>query len=739
MAAAAARASIEVRRVAPAVLGAIDELDAVAILAVDVALCRSSPFGSFGRERPVLIAVGPGAERVEAVDDVIVGEAEAEIRLRTALRLFEARAAAAAARDRDDRVALALGPFRFGTWTLDLSSGRLVVDDALAAVFAIDAPSCTELSAIQALVHPEDRPVLDRAFAEALGGGGLFDVEHRVLTPDGVERWVQCRATVDHDERDAPVRVRGTVLDVTARKVAELSLRRAYEEVRASDERFRIVARATSDLVWDWDLETDVVTWSENLTALFGWTPKGQRTPLSWWEQIIHPEDRARVTEGIRAALASGSDHWADEYRFARADGLFATVFDRGVVIRSEPGRGGTGKPLRMIGAIMDITERRELQARLVLADRLASVGTLAAGVAHEINNPLAYVLANIGNARTLLAATPAKIGTALEALAQAADGADRVRRIVSDLKTFARAPDEIREPIDLRNVARSAIALVSNEIRHRARLVRELGEAPMVLGNAGRLAQVVVNLLVNAAQAIPEGAADRHEVRIRTATDDLGRAMLEVVDDGHGIAKEIVPRIFDPFFTTKAHGEGTGLGLTICHGIVTGLGGSIDVVTTQGEGTRFRVILPAAPAEALVTRREIASSPAEAGVRGRMRRILIVDDEPMIGKAVQLMLADAHDVVAMVSARDALIAVENGEDFDAILCDLMMPEMTGMELHAELARSAPALARRMVFLTGGAFTQRARAFLESTANPRLEKPFDPAELRAAIDAALAR
>jgi len=391
-----------------------------------------------------------------------------------------------------------------------------------------------------------------------------------------------------------------------------------------------------------------------------------------------------------------------------------------------------------MIGAIMDITERRELQARLLLADRMASVGTLAAGVAHEINNPLSYVIANIDIASQELRkrATP-QLMRALDVLGEAKDGAERVRRIVGDLKTFSRADDAIRERVDLRDVVESSINLAMNEIRHRARLVRELGEVPRVDANAGRLGQVVVNLLVNAAQAIPEGDASKNEIRVRTRTDGSGRAVLEIEDTGPGMPPDIRARIFDPFYTTKPVGEGTGLGLTICHGIVAALGGAIEVESDVGSGSLFRVVLPPARESDRVLRAPVPSVPV--ATEPRRGRVLVVDDEPMIGRAVQLMLEDVHDVVPLVSARDALEHIARGEEYDAVVCDLMMPEMTGMDLYTELSRGWPEVARRVVFLTGGAFTPRARKFLESVPNGRLEKPFEGPALMEAIAIAMRR
>ncbi len=270
------------------------------------------------------------------------------------------------------------------------------------------------------------------------------------------------------------------------------------------------------------------------------------------------------------------------------------------------------------------------------------------------------------------------------------------------------------------------------NEIRHRARLIKEYGAVPPVEANEARLGQVFLNLLVNAAQALPEGKADRSEIRIRTRLDGA-QVIIEVSDTGAGIPPEIIGRIFDAFFTTKAVGAGTGLGLAISQRIVTDMGGKLTVESKVGYGTTFRVALPVALP---VARREARIlTPAGADIQGAIRRgrILIVDDEALVVSVVQRVLANEHDVVTAIVAREALAMCAAGEKFDLILCDLMMPEMTGMELYRELMVVAPDQANKMIFLTGGAFTASARAFLTEPPKEYIEKPFDAANLRAFV------
>lgn len=407
------------------------------------------------------------------------------------------------------------------------------------------------------------------------------------------------------------------------------------------------------------------------------------------------------------------------------------------VVLRAKAVRDGAGALRFVLGVFEDLTERKRIEAQLLLADRMVSVGTLAAGIAHEVNNPLSFVLSNLDFALRELGAAQGADPEVLRALDDAKAGGVRVRAIVRDLKSFSRGDDETRAPLDLRSVLLSAVGLASNEIRHRAQVSVDPGDVPPVLGSERRLAQVLLNLLINAAQAIPEGNAEANRIRAATGTTPDGRAFVEISDTGCGIPPELRSRIFDPFFTTKPVGEGTGLGLSICHAIVTQHGGEISVEDAPGGGSIFRVLLPpAAPAaEPAGDPRSAAETPARAA--GRRGRILVVDDEAPIGRAIQRVLSPHHDVTARTSARESLDELLSGRTYDVVLCDLMMPDMTGMELHAILAEAGSPIANRMVFLTGGAFTPAAREFLERVPNARMDKPFDPAALREAVALAM--
>jgi signal transduction histidine kinase len=369
--------------------------------------------------------------------------------------------------------------------------------------------------------------------------------------------------------------------------------------------------------------------------------------------------------------------------------------------------------------------ERARLEWRLKVADRMVSVGTMAAGVAHEVNNPLTYVLGNLDWALAKLGPLP-DLDEVRSVLEQSLEGALRVQTIVAALRTFSRVDDGPAVPVDLHKTIAAALTMASSELRHRARVEQDVPRGLVVLGSEAKLGQVFLNLVVNAAQAIEPGNPEQNLVRIRA--EQVGdRVQVSVTDTGCGIPAEHVARIFDPFFTTKPVGAGTGLGLSICHAIVTELGGRIELESTVGRGTTFRVWLEGG--DPRISSR-MSSAPPEPSFRGR---VLVVDDERLVAQSLALILGDEHDVEICTSADEALARVLAGERFDALICDLMMPQMTGIELYYELEVNAPELAEHMLFATGGAFTAAAQSFVEKMHGRVVPKPFRSDQLRKSV------
>lgn len=461
--------------------------------------------------------------------------------------------------------------------------------------------------------------------------------------------------------------------------------------------------------------------------AMFGYEPGALvGMPLG---ALIRDEDRAR-----HDALMERYFEAPAKRQMARGQPLLARrrggeLFPVEVALNELPWPGGRA----FAAAIRDISDRvkaqedqRRSRDRLLMTDRMASIGMLAAGVAHEINNPLAAVAGNLEFLEGALDSSESEVQAALR---DARQGVEHVRAITLDLKVFSREARHGPDVAEAARVVESSLRMARNEIQHRARVSCAFEPAPPVALDESRLGQVVLNLVVNAAQAIPEGDVARNEIRVavRPAADD--RVLIEVRDTGVGMAPEIVEQIFTPFFTTKSAGSGTGIGLSIAQRIVTESGGSITVESEPGRGAIFRVLLPAARSTS-----GASSAPTAAAPVAHRGRVLVIDDEAPVAAMIRRLLRADHDVTTSSSAREALARIEAGERYDVVLCDLMMPQMTGMEFHAKLLEVAPEVAARVVFLTGGAFTSKARAFLDAVTNERIEKPFDRAHLRAVVN-----
>ncbi|HEX7476663.1 MAG TPA: PAS domain S-box protein [Polyangiales bacterium] len=573
-------------------------------------------------------------------------------------------------------------------------------------------------------VHPDDRQSSVATWQRLRVGQPVVDSAHRCRCKDGNYRLLESQSV--------PLVERG-VFYAVVRDITEASATTAA--LRELTEGLATTLASIGDGVIATDLTGAIIRMNPAAEQLTGWAfadAKGRPLPevlsitnQDTGAQVDNPIDRV-LSEGVTVALARRTV-------LRRPDGTDLPIADSCAPIKS-----GNGEVHGAVLVFRDLTAQRSAEStqakylkHLVFTDRMASVGTLAAGVAHEINNPLTYMSANldmaIAEVHGLAGAAPsARLKDLEEMLIEARRGVSRVTKIVRGLKTFSRVGEERKGVVDIVAVLELSISMAFNEIQHRGRLVRDYGAIPLVEADEARLGQVFINLLVNAAQALQESRMAANEIRVATSTDAAGRAVVEVCDTGPGIPAALLARIFDPFFTTKPVGVGTGLGLGICHTIVTDLGGEISVRSDMGRGTVFRVALPAAPTGASLT--PAPATEAETMTRAAAR-VLIVDDDPAVGRALGRIL-QGHNVTVVASAQAALSLLAAGQDFDVILSDLMMPGMSGMELYEELARRHPELAARVVFLTGGAFTPAANSFLDRVGNARMEKPFDPVEMR---------
>jgi PAS domain S-box-containing protein len=517
--------------------------------------------------------------------------------------------------------------------------------------------------------------------------------------------------------------------------------RRTEEALRQSETSLRSVLHATPDGII---VHSDGRYLFVNPAAVaqLGLAPGTDIVGKEIYEQV-KVDELSAVRDRIDEMIQTGQPAPVRDIHFRRADGEFFIG-----EVASIPARFD-GRPA-IISIIRDVGEQRRIQSQLFLADRLATVGTLAVGVAHEINNPLSWVMGNLG----LLAdefdnqvrmreqpghdpvAVAASRTRVRELLGRAQEGTERVRRIVQDLGRFARPDDDERQAVDIHALLDSTIEIADVQIRHRARLTRDYRAAGFVRGSEARLGQVFLNLLVNAGQAIEPGAPRQNHVRVETRNLDDGRIEIAVSDTGCGMTEAVRQRMFEPFYTTKPAGEGTGIGLAISHNIVTALGGEILVESEVGQGTRFRVLLhrteddaPSRPGRAVREDSEPhrLASPAA--------RVLVIDDERLIREMVSDVLAN-HQVTAAASGREALERIIH-EEWDLILCDMVLPEISGLDIYRELERVRPDALAKLVFMTGGDFAGKSPRLPGGGRVRRLEKPFSIKSLRALAAAAV--
>lgn len=487
----------------------------------------------------------------------------------------------------------------------------------------------------------------------------------------------------------------------------------AQQKLKESQERLALALEGSGDGVFDYDFTTGIIQGNERLSAMLGYQPEELRS-FGQWAAITHPDDLESTRLAIIEHLKGRTPMYRKEIRVRARSGDWRWILDRGKVVA----RDAAGRALRMTGVHSDITERKLLEVQVQLASRINAIGTLAAGLAHELNTPLTTLTYGL---EVVARSLPPGDQGAAEALSLVKDATARMSEIVRDVRGLSRAEDNaVKDRIDVADVLRRAIRLTRHELESRARLSERIGLVPEVMGNASRLGEVFMNLLMNAAQALPKGNPEEHAVEICAGSDARGDAVITVRDTGTGIAPDIAGRIFDPFFTTKPVGEGTGLGLAICHRLVTELKGTLRFENCPDRGTTFKLTLPRAP----------LLKP------GRRKKVLVIDDHAGVGTTLRLLFQAEHDVEVCTTAKLALTRLcdGGGVTFDVVLCDLMMPGMNGMELFREVERQRSDIASRFIFMTGGAPDKEARAFLATARNTVLEKPVPPEVLSGLLE-----
>ncbi|MEJ7735209.1 MAG: PAS domain S-box protein [Polyangiaceae bacterium] len=523
-----------------------------------------------------------------------------------------------------------------------------------------------------------------------------------------------------------------------------IAVKQETTELERSAERYRVLMESADDAILLADLESaQFVEVNPAACRMFGYEA-GELRGLTA-TGLIAPGQEDLATAISRALLERGRS-WQPNVKLQRRDGSCfhgetrMTVFEAaGKKLYTAVIRDVSERVMREDALARSYQEIHEAQAQVVHQGRLAAVGELAAGVAHEINNPSSYIMLNLIEARRLVATLPpgpASPATELAGLVEESiDGVRRIATIVKDLRTFGRLDADEPALLDMNDVVRVACRMAQNELRHRAELSMDLAQTRAVHGHSGKLCQIVINLLVNAAHALDGATRAERRVSVRTRAVDDGVAV-EVRDTGAGMPPEVRARVFEPFFTTKQTGQGTGLGLPLCAKIAAEHGGRIDIESEEGCGTTVTLWLPASIEVAPASTSRRASLPVPA-LTARPR-ILVIDDEPLVLKSLARALRSFGEVTACRGGRAAMVELCAGLMVDVVVCDLMMPDLDGPATYQAITASWPALRERFVFCTGGVFTPRAHEFMNSVQSPFLSKPVTLDALERAISRVIA-
>lgn len=584
-------------------------------------------------------------------------------------------------------------------WAFDVENDRIAWANAegLAMCRAADLGALSGMR-IGRVLKRESRRQLE-AYHSVVRSGGRIE-EQLTIYPDGepVTLMARCSGVRIEDGRVA-VLVEGQV------RTIEPGVLRAVEALNSTSIMFTLL-----------DYDGRVVYENTSAMSTYGFTHPDAGEVNAFTARFTDPEAGNTAWEMLNSEQSfeaemlvktrSGQQRW----HAVSADRTNDPATGRKVVLLEE----------------RDVTERRRMQQRMQLHERMATIGELAGGLAHEINNPLAYVLMNLDLIEELgpdglKTYDPDELKTILSDLRE---GANRIKSTVFDLGELAKVDAGDHEAVDLHSALETAIAITNTRAKRRATVVRDFGAVPWVMGQRSRLAQVFVNILINAVQAIDGDDPTAHRITISTRERD-GRIVVEIADTGHGVDEKDLAQIFEPFFSSKKEGIGTGLGLSVARQIVGDHDGEIDARQNEDGGLTVRVELLA------------ADRPAEAAphpISSEIRRILVVDDEPGIRRALTRLL-DRHIVETAASGQEALELLEK-RPFDIIFCDMMMPGMDGMDLYETVKQQGRGIERNFVFITAGAFEDRAARFLARVPNEMVQKPFNRDVLRKIVESA---
>lgn len=618
------------------------------------------------------------------------------------------------------RLRIALQSGRVGTWSRDCATGLMTCDDAVANLLGREVEDFARggVEFFYLCVHPDDRAAVRAALDAAVRHQAEYFQEYRIVQPGGCVLWLAVRAAIERTPDGTPLRINGAAVDIT-------EMKRIGSALHESEDRFREVVETMREVFWIRDVEQNAVVYlSPQFEEVWGVPRKNPTACDGIWLESVHPSDRERMQK-LRASqqLAGGGE---EIYRIFRPDGSIRWVHDRGFPVRDADGR-----VVRVVGTAEDITARKQLEDQFLRAQRLEAIGTLASGVAHDLNNLLAPMLM-IGPLLKPKLSDP----TDLRMLGIVEQSAQRGADVVRQLLTFSRGITSEKAPVNVATLVDQMQAIMRETFPREIRLAEEVApDLPAILGDTTQLHQVLMNLCVNARDAMPEGGLltisaceivlEAKDAAVHAGTQPGRFVVLTVRDSGHGVPPELRARVFEPFFTTKEPSKGTGLGLSTTVGIVKSHRGFVTLESEVGVGTAFHVHLP-------VNELTLAAEPP-ALVRpnrpGAGELVLVIDDEPGIRAGMQQVLElQGYRVLTAANGREGLgVFLLQQNKVRAVVTDLMMPEMGGVTLVRALRELSPELA--IVVTTGLDEPQCIASLRDLGVDEILRKPYLPAHL----------
>ena len=620
-----------------------------------------------------------------------------------------------ALRDRERQLAEAQTVAKLGSWEFDLVGGTMWWSDEAYRLFGLEPRrGATNYEQFLERIQPDERQFI-ADFRSALLLNGEHSAEVELETRSGERRVFLCHGKLARDSHGVASRVIGAFQDVTDR-------RRAEERVKQSEERFRLATMAASEAIWDIDLATGT-SWHSEGYRIFGYDEGVVENGLHWWKERVHPDDIDRVAAIREEAWETGQASWSGEYRFRKADGNYAQVLHRALIVRDS-----NKKAVRVVGALLDMTERKQLVDQLEQAKRVSSLGRVAASIAHEFNNILMGIQPNV---EAIQRSSPSGLRVMTENITRAVQ---RGKRVTDEILRFTRPSEPALECVDVAAFFATWRGEIDPLLGTAVETIFDVPpEAVHVSADPMQLAQIFTNLALNARDAMQDtGGRLTISAHLSNSFGSFPFGVVKtpdrfvhftVKDEGCGISSDRLSHIFEPLFTTKR--GGIGLGLAITYQIVTRHGGHIFVESEVGRGSTFHVFLPAALPEIHEPAPKVQSKFSS------IQRLVLVEDEPAVASGIAMLLEmEGISVVTVHTGRDAIPAIEAFGP-DAVILDIGLPDMDGVGVYLEIQRRWPDLA--VLFSSGHGDSAKLESYLARPNVGFILKPYEFDALRSAL------